>query len=91
MIGLQVRGYVSQLSEAFHLLEEGPTMCPPESTFCPFCAVLPFRLQKPLKLPKFRLYVTDRYLVTELQVTRVFGSSYVFYLIVEGLTVCPFY
>jgi len=27
--GLQVRGYVPRLIEAFHLLEEGPTVCPP--------------------------------------------------------------
>jgi len=43
-------------------------------------------------LAKFRqLKVIDRSLVRELPATTgVFGSTYVFHLIVEGLTVCPF-
>ena len=48
---LQVRGYVSRLIKAFRLLQEGPTVCPP---WIDFLCDLPFRLQKPLNLPKFR-------------------------------------
>jgi len=39
--GLQVRRYVFRLIEAFHLLEEGPTVCPPWIDF--LCDLL-FRL-----------------------------------------------
>jgi len=41
VIGLQVRRYVFRLIEAFHLLEEGPTLCPP---WIDFLCDLPFRL-----------------------------------------------
>jgi len=39
--GLEVRGYIFRLSQAFRLSEEGPTVCPPQIDI--LCD-LPFRL-----------------------------------------------
>jgi len=83
--GLQVKGYVFRPISAFHLLEEGPTVCP---TPIDFLCNLPFGCSYQ-NFDKWTLTIGLRQ--TELQITAcVFGSTYAFPLIAEGLSVCRF-